>query len=288
MFFFVEFMSSIKIKNTHFDKLEKEDFLSLICAAAALRKEGHLKALLEKSKLFGIKEKPLYESLLQNYLFAGYPSAMISLKILKEYYPKLESVLHDSWDLNKYKERGTKNCKKIYGRKFDKLISNEKSFSPELSDWLLLESYGKVMGRKSLSLKQRELNNVSVLTALKFEDQLYNSWKYAKNYISNLTKKTIPNFKVGLHFNQKLGIYEGDSLGIALTLSFIFELEEDNEWADAIEHLLKHMDNQQNKVQELIATMLAKRDQWLRHIIHPDNPGLERKNLEEKKKKETA
>jgi len=169
----VEFMSSIKIKNTYLDKLEKEDLLPLICAAAALRKEEHLKVLLEKSKLHGIKEKPLYESLLQNYLFIGYPSAMISLKILKEYYPKLENVLQESWDLNKYRERGTKNCKKIYGRKFDKLISNVKNFSPELSDWLLLEGYGKVMGRKGLSLKQRELNNVSVLTALKFGDQLY-------------------------------------------------------------------------------------------------------------------
>jgi len=166
-------MSSIKVKNTHLEKLEKEDLLPLVCAAAALRKEEHLKALLQKSKLYGIKEKPLYESLLQNYLFTGYPTAMISLKILKEYYPKLESVLHESWNLNKYRERGTKNCKKIYGRKFDKLISNVKSFSPELSDWLLLEGYGKVMGRQGLSLKQRELNNVSVLTALKFEDQLY-------------------------------------------------------------------------------------------------------------------
>ncbi len=166
-------MSSLKIKNSYLDKLEKEDFLPLICAAAALRKDEPLKALLEKSKLYGIKEKPLYESLLQNYLFTGYPSAMISLKILKKYYPKLENVLHDSWNLNKYKERGTKNCKKIYGRKFDKLISNVKSFSPELSDWLLLEGYGKVMGRNGLSVKQRELNNVSVLTGLKFEDQLY-------------------------------------------------------------------------------------------------------------------
>jgi len=166
-------MLPIKTKNTHLEKLKKEDFLPLICAAAALREEEHLKVLLEKSKLLGIKEKPLYESLLQNYLFTGYPSAMISLKILREYYQKSENVLHDSWDLNKYRERGTKNCKKIYGRKFDKLISNVKSFSPELSDWLLLEGYGKVMGRKGLSLKQRELNNVSVLTALKFEDQLY-------------------------------------------------------------------------------------------------------------------
>ena len=166
-------MSSIKIIDSYIEKLETEDFLPLICASAALRKETHLKALLEKSRPLGIKAKPLYESLLQNYLFTGYPSAMISLKILKEFYPNLENGLPDSWDLNKYKERGTKNCKKIYGRKFDKLISNVKSFSPELSDWLLLEGYGKVMGRKGLSLKQRELNNVSVLTALKFEDQLY-------------------------------------------------------------------------------------------------------------------
>jgi 4-carboxymuconolactone decarboxylase len=166
-------MSAIKIKNIQIEKLGKNDFLPLICAAAALRKEKHLIALLEKSKLYGIEEKQLYESLLQNYLFTGYPSAMISLKVLKKYYPKLKNVLQDSWDLNKYRARGIKNCKKIYGRKFDKLISNVKNFSPELSDWLLLEGYGKVMGRKGLSLKQRELNNVSVLTALKFEDQLY-------------------------------------------------------------------------------------------------------------------
>ena len=98
---------------------------------------------------------------------------MISLKILHDYFPENGNIETESWDLNKYRIRGTKNCKKVYGRKFDKLISNVKSFSPELSDWLLLEGYGKVMGRKGLSLKQRELNNVAVLTALKFEEQLY-------------------------------------------------------------------------------------------------------------------
>ncbi len=72
-----------------------------------------------------------------------------------------------------------------------------------------------------------------------------------------------------------------NALYIEAARNAIAELEQDNEWADAIEHLLKHMDNQQNKVQELIATMLVKRDQWLRHIIHPDNPGLERENLED-------
>lgn len=177
---------------------EQEDLLPLVCAAAVLRDEKHLRALIERSRLISVKEKPLYESLLQNYLFTGYPSAMISLKILKEYYPEFKNYSNESWDLNNYRQSGTKNCKKIYGRKFEILISNVKSFSPELSDWLLLEGYGKVMGRKGLSLKKRELNNVVVLTVLKFEDQLYSHINGAfrtKSTIDQI-KKVITNLKI--------------------------------------------------------------------------------------------
>ena len=177
---------------------EQEDLLPLVCAAAVLRDEKHLRAFIERSRLISVKEKPLYESLLQNYLFTGYPSAMISLKILKEYYPEFKNYSNESWDLNNYRQSGTKNCKKIYGRKFEILISNVKSFSPELSDWLLLEGYGKVMGRKGLSLKKRELNNVVVLTVLKFEDQLYSHINGAfrtKSTIDQI-KKVITNLKI--------------------------------------------------------------------------------------------
>lgn len=177
---------------------EQEDLLPLVCAAAAIRDEKYLRTLIERAKLIGVKEKSLYESLLQNYLFTGYPSAMISLKILKEYYSKSKNRYDETWDLNKYKKRGTKNCKKIYGRKFENLISNVKNFSPELSNWLLLEGYGKVMGRKGLSLKKRELNNVAVLTVLKFEDQLFshiNGALRTKSTIDQI-KKVITNLKI--------------------------------------------------------------------------------------------
>jgi len=177
---------------------EQEDLLPLICAAAALRDEKYLRALIERAKMIGVKEKPLYESLLQNYLFTGYPSAMISLKILKEYCLKFENYPYESWDLNKYRQRGTKNCKKIYGRKFENLLSNVKGFSPDLSDWLLLEGYGKVMGRRGLSLKKRELNNVAVLIVLKFEDQLFSHINGAFRTKSTFDqiKKVITNLKI--------------------------------------------------------------------------------------------
>jgi len=167
-------MSSItNIKKLQINKFNEEKLLPLICAAAALRREDYLRAFIERAIVIGVKENVLYESLLQNYLFTGYPSALLSLKILKEYFPQMKNAKPESWDLNKYLERGIKNCKRIYGKKFNKLISNVKSFSPELSDWLLLEGYGKVLGRKGLSLKKRELNIIAVLTVLRFEDQLY-------------------------------------------------------------------------------------------------------------------
>jgi len=111
--------------------------------------------------------------LLQNYLFAGYPSAIISLKILNKHVRFTPRISADDMNLYHFRTRGEKNCKAIYGKKYDKLIANVNSFSPELSEWLVLEGYGKVLGREGLSLKERELCIVSVLIALKFEDQLY-------------------------------------------------------------------------------------------------------------------
>ena len=72
---------------------------------------------------------------------------------------------------------------------------NVKSFSPELSDWLILEGYGKVLGRKGLSLKKRELNIIAVLTVLRFEDQLYSHINVAVRMNASIAqiKKVITN-----------------------------------------------------------------------------------------------
>ena len=76
-------------------------------------------------------------------------------------------------NLYHFRKIGVTNCQRVYGEKSEKLISNIKEFSPDLAEWLVLEGYGKVLGRKGLSLKERELSIVAVLTVLGFEDQLY-------------------------------------------------------------------------------------------------------------------
>jgi len=159
-----------QIKTAH---IHSENLLPLITAAAALRKMEFLKSLIVETKLRKLPFKKIYEALLQNYLFTGYPSALLSLKLLKELYPNKRIPKSADMNLYHFRNRGEANCKKVYGNKFEKLISNVKNFSPDMAEWLILEGYGKVLGRKGLSLKERELCIVATLTALKFEDQLY-------------------------------------------------------------------------------------------------------------------
>ncbi len=148
------------------------ELLTYAAVSAVLRKENALRSFLRTAVQQKINAKKLYETLLQTYLFAGFPSALISISILSEYFI-LNKNNHIIKDYSKLKESGEKTCKKIYGDKYDKLINNVSGFSAELSEWLVVEGYGKVLSRRGLRLKERELINVAVLSTLKFESQLY-------------------------------------------------------------------------------------------------------------------
>ncbi|QQS34624.1 MAG: hypothetical protein IPM56_10130 [Ignavibacteriales bacterium] len=161
-----------KFELSKITKLEVVELLALISSAAAARNEKILQLLL---KLYIDKEFNktwLYESLLQLYLFAGFPIALSSLKILSELI-RVTKKYSDKRTPKQIQQEGIISCKKIYGDSFHKLVSNVKIYSPELSDWLILEGYGKVLSRKALSLKKRELLIISILSSLKFSDQLY-------------------------------------------------------------------------------------------------------------------
>ncbi|HSW68882.1 MAG TPA: UvrD-helicase domain-containing protein [Gammaproteobacteria bacterium] len=62
---------------------------------------------------------------------------------------------------------------------------------------------------------------------------------------------------------------------------FLTHLEENQHWSNAIATILLHMDNDLNKVEELLINLLEKRDQWLRHITLNIDEEFLRKKLEE-------
>ncbi len=57
-------------------------------------------------------------------------------------------------------------------------------------------------------------------------------------------------------------------------------VEENFEWSQAISSLLLHLDNDLNKLHDLLVTLLAKRDQWIPYIGFDNNPDVIRKQLE--------
>lgn len=61
----------------------------------------------------------------------------------------------------------------------------------------------------------------------------------------------------------------------------VADLESGFRWSKAIESLVRHLDNHLSKVEALVAAMLARRDQWLRHVVSADDAGLQRKLLEQ-------
>jgi len=63
--------------------------------------------------------------------------------------------------------------------------------------------------------------------------------------------------------------------------AMLLELEAGNELSDALVLLLRHLDNQMGKLQDLIANMLERRDHWLRHVVDPEHPRLQRAEIED-------
>jgi 4-carboxymuconolactone decarboxylase len=154
------------------EKIPAGSILQLIAAASVIRKEKLFYNLLSYAKNRKIPAGKIYEVILQSYLFAGFPSALISLKIFKEVFPLFNSK-YKIFSYSELKKKGEITCKKIYGDKYEKLIENVRSFSPELSEWLVIEGYGKVLSRSQLNLQEREMAIIAMLSVLKFKDQLY-------------------------------------------------------------------------------------------------------------------
>ena len=63
--------------------------------------------------------------------------------------------------------------------------------------------------------------------------------------------------------------------------SAIQHLEKEAEWGDAVAILLRHLGNNIPRLEGLLVTMLAKRDQWLRHVVSDSNEWLRRQELEQ-------
>lgn len=116
------------------------------------------------------------EVILQTYMFAGFPRALNAMREWRRASRRpapardadaaLESA--DAWTA-----RGEATCAAVYGPFYDKLRHNIAALHPALDAWMIVEGYGKVLGRPALPLVVRELCVVAVCAASRQERQLH-------------------------------------------------------------------------------------------------------------------
>jgi len=63
-------------------------------------------------------------------------------------------------------------------------------------------------------------------------------------------------------------------------LAALAHLEENDEWSDNVARLLAHFDNDMGRARQQIADMLARRDQWMHHLLDTRRSGERRAHLE--------
>ena len=112
------------------------------------------------------------EALVQSYLFLGYPAALNALGLWREVSGRPAGPAR-AWDPTGWEERGESVCRKVYGGQYDGLRDNVRALHGDMERWMVVEGYGKVLGRPGLELKTRELCVVALLAVTGWPTQLY-------------------------------------------------------------------------------------------------------------------
>jgi len=122
------------------------------------------------------------ELLLQSMLNVGYALSLQAFGVWREIEPSVaagEPLGHDRW--TEWVARGREVCEHVYGRTFHKLLVNLRGLHPALESLVLIDAYGKLIGRGGLDLKRRELCTIAEIAILDTPRQLHAHLRGALN-----------------------------------------------------------------------------------------------------------
>lgn len=115
------------------------------------------------------------ELVLQTYLFAGFPRALNASREWRRISGRPAPVgdAGATYDQDEWLSRGTATCATVYGPFYDRLRINIRALHPALDTWMIVEGYGKVLGRPELDLARRELCVVAACAIARQDRQLH-------------------------------------------------------------------------------------------------------------------
>jgi len=124
------------------------------------------------------------EVILQSYLFAGFPRMLNGARAWRAINPAAPAGVTEPSagdGVERWRSRGEATCRIVYGDSYEKLRDNVRALHPDLDEWMIVDGYGKILGRAGLDLKRRELAVVAACAASGQQRQLHSHLHGALN-----------------------------------------------------------------------------------------------------------
>ena len=162
--------------------------VALVRVAAAIARGGSDGVLTERmrhARGAGVPRPWMEELLLQSLLNVGYPLALVAFAAWREVRGPLpagevgEPIGHAGWE--SWKERGEETCRAVYGRTYHKLLVNLEQLHPSLPALVVVDAYGKLLGRPGLDARRRELCTIAAIAMQDAPRQLHAHLRGALN-----------------------------------------------------------------------------------------------------------
>ncbi len=150
---------------------------ALVRLAAVLAGGGEAQVRVFLAEVHHAAINPVWveEVILQTYLFAGFPRALNAAREWRRISGRAapEELDETSTDVECFARRGEVTCATVYGRFYERLRVNIRELHPALDQWMIVEGYGKVLGRPNLDLARRELCVIAACAIARQDRQLH-------------------------------------------------------------------------------------------------------------------
>ncbi len=154
-----------------------------LSAAIAAAGEAGVRAAFAAAAATSVPPVWVDELVLQSYLFSGFPRALNAAREWRRLAPT-PTPGEDAADPLRAAEwlaRGEATCAAVYGEMYEKLRRNVFELHPALDGVMVMDGYGKVLGRAGLDLPRRELCIVAACAATGQDRQLHSHLHGALN-----------------------------------------------------------------------------------------------------------
>ncbi len=177
-------LRNVKVRSESVPGLDPQTLaLVRIATATATGDEASLRERMIAARAAGVPSGWVEELLLQTFLNVGYPLALVAFGVWREVagppQETGESLAHPEWE--RWTERGVEACAAVYGRTYHKLLVNLRALHPAIEPLVLVDAYGKILGRPGLDPKRRELCTLAAIAMLRADRQLHAHMRGALN-----------------------------------------------------------------------------------------------------------